>query len=406
MRVCVIGGGIAGAMLCWRLAQQPEVSEVLLAPGPAQPADATAVSGGSIRAFEIEPVQRALALESMAELSGDPVLARWAGFVGCGSVYVPRDPSGLPEAAAEINAVLGDSASLLDAQALRRGGWSGIGDEVVGILERQGGYLSPQQLRLAALADLAGRTERRFTLLENGYVTDLAPGSFTLNQTRLSFEVVVLATGAWTPTLLRQSGFDPAGLTTKGIQYTVHQATGALATSFVDDICDLFGKPVPGGVLLGLPTQAWGAPPTGLAADRQLSRSAAALAVSRFPALQLHSFSEPVTAVDCYAADGILDLRPVDGADGRLLTFTGGTGSAAKTVIAASRRAAERLGSQSHSPESHSPEPHLPGPRRQPAMRAQESVPDSPSGRTPALTAASMPPSGETSNTGRSSFPS
>lgn len=341
MRVCVIGGGLAGAMLAWRLAQQPVVGEVLLAPGPGSPQDATSASGGSIRGYELAAAQRRLAIDSMAELVSDPTLRDWAGYVCCGSVYVPADSTGLAEAVTEIEASLPGSASLLSAVELAERGWSGLDAGALGLLEAEGGYLSPQRLRQSVLADLAGRSRVRF--LAEGLVSELEPGEFTLAGERHRYDVVVLALGAWTPLVLREHGFDATGLRTKGIQYTIHQATGALPTTFVDDITDLFGKPVPGGVLLGLPTSAWDVPPLGLAADPALSAAAAELAVRRFPRLRLHSAAPPVAAVDCYAADGMLSLRPVEASEDRLFTFTGGTGSAAKTVLAASRRAAIQL---------------------------------------------------------------
>ncbi|MDQ2837259.1 MAG: FAD-binding oxidoreductase [Actinomycetota bacterium] len=340
MQVCVIGGGVAGAMLAWRLAQQPAV-ELVYAPGPASPADATAVSGGSIRCFEIEANQRGLAIDSMCELVADPVLRDWAGYTSCGSVYVPADSAGLAGAVTEIEASLPGSASLLDAAELTRRGWAGLDSTVVGLYENEAGYLSPQRLRQSVLADLAGRGRVRF--LTASPITELAAGQFTLAGERHSYDRVVLAAGAWTPWLLRQHGFAATGLRTKGIQYTIHQATGALPSTFVDDISDLFGKPVPGGVLLGLPTQAWDVRPNTLAPDLTLSQAAAALAVRRFPGLRLHAAAAPVTAVDCYAESGTLALRAVEGGQDRLFTFTGGTGSAAKTVLAASRRAAIQL---------------------------------------------------------------
>jgi glycine/D-amino acid oxidase-like deaminating enzyme len=338
MRVCVIGGGLAGSLLAWRLAQRD--CEVYLAAGPAGPADAPAVSGGSVRAYEVDPAQRSLALDSMAELAADARLAEWAGFVGCGSVYLPQNGDGLVDAAAEINAVLPGSASVLDAAELRAGGWAGLADDVLGILETQAGYLSPARLRRSVLADLA---QRRITVLEPGFVDELGDGMLVLNGQRHFFDVVVVAAGAWTPSLLSQTGHDPGGLTTKGIQYTIHQADGVPSTAFVDDISDLFGRPTPDGVLIGLPTQAWHVPPAGLPVDLELSARTAALAVSRLPGLRLHSASVPVTAVDCYAPDYLLALRPVAGSDGRLLSFSGGSGSSVKTVLAASNRAARVL---------------------------------------------------------------
>lgn len=343
MRIAIIGGGLAGSLLAWRLAQQPGDAELLLAPGPASAADATAASGGAVRAYEVNPEQRALALASMAELAADPVLRDWSGFSCCGSVYLPAagTAQNLAGVVAEINATLDGSAELVDADQLARDGWAGLTADRIGILERQAGYLSPEGFRRAVLADLAGR--RRVQLLSAGRVGELGPDGFTLAGERWRCDLTVLAAGAWTPSVLREAGFEAGDLTTKSIQYAIHQASGALSTTFVDDRSGLFGKPTPTGLLLGLPTTGWSAPPSGVPADLALAERAAALATSTFPGLRLHSVSPPVAAIDCYAESGLLALRPVAGADGRLFTFTGGSGSAAKTVLAASRRAAGQL---------------------------------------------------------------
>lgn len=340
MRVGIVGGGLAGSLLAWRLAQQPGVTEVRLAPG-APAADATAASGGAVRAYELKPAQRALALASMAELAADPVLRDWSGFTECGSVYLPAGQADLADAVTEINAMLPASASLVDAEQLASTGWAGLTPDRIGIAERQAGYLDPHRFRRSVLADLAGRS--RVRLLPAGQVSRLAPGSFDLAGERHSCDVVVLAAGAWTPAVLRQAGYDPGGLTTRSIQYTIWRASGALSTTFVDDDSGLFGKPAPEGLLLGLPTTGWAAPASGVPADEELAQRAAELATSTFPALRLHSAEPSVTAIDCYAESGLLELRPVPGADNRLLTFTGGSGSAAKTVLAASQRAAAAL---------------------------------------------------------------
>ncbi|HEU5269492.1 MAG TPA: FAD-binding oxidoreductase [Jatrophihabitans sp.] len=343
MRIGIVGGGLAGSLLAWRLAQQPGSAEVLLAPGPAGAADATAASGGAVRGYEVQPAQRALALASMAELTADDVLRQWSGFTDCGSVFLPAEAGAeLADVVEEINATLAGSARLVDAAELARDGWAGLTEDRIGIFERQAGYLDPDRFRRALLADLAGR--RRVALLPAGQVGELGPDGFTVAGERHRCDLVVLAAGAWTPAVLRAAGFDDGGLTTKSIQYAIHQVSGALPTTFVDDRSGLFGKPVPGGrLLLGLPTDGWSVPPSGVPADRELAARAAALATSTFPALRLHSALPPVAAIDCYAESGLLALRPVPGTGGRLVTFTGGSGSAAKTVLAASRRAAGQL---------------------------------------------------------------
>lgn len=322
---------MAGSLLAWRLAQRDVA--VTIAVGSAGVSDATGVSGGSVRAFEVDRAQRSLAIDSMAELLADPRLIEWAGYVECGSVYLPRTVDGV----ADIDATLPGSASVVDAAALRRAGWAGLDDTVVGVYERRAGYVSPAGLRRNVLADLA---QRRITLLNQGFVSEVGPGFVVSAGTQQQFDLVVVAAGAWTPGLLTESGFSAHGLTTKGIQYTLHQATGGPTTAFVDDLSDLFGRPTPDGLLLGLPTEAWGIAPTVPAPDPALSRRAAALASYRFPTLQLHSASTPATAVDCYAPDHLLALRPVTD---RLFSFSGGSGGSVKTALAASDRAAQQL---------------------------------------------------------------
>ncbi|HTZ42488.1 MAG TPA: FAD-binding oxidoreductase [Jatrophihabitans sp.] len=374
MQVCVIGGGLAGTLLAWRLAGQPGVGSVLLAPGVPGAADATAASGGNVRAFEVDPAQRQLALQSMAELASDARLRDWSGFTGCGSLYLPAKAAGLAAAVAGINAVLAGSASLVEAGQLAAAGWAGLAGDELAVRERCAGYLDPHRFRRSVLADLAGRA--RVELLPAGPVGELTAGGCTLAGRRYVFDLGVIATGAWTPAVLRASGLDTAGLATKSIQYAIHRATGAPPTGFVDDRTELFGRPLPGDrLLLGLPTGGWAADPAGVPVDEALSARAAELAITRFPALRLHAAERPVTAVDCYAESGLLQLRPVPETDGRLLTFTGGSGGAAKTALAASRRAATQLAGRGSSPAAP---PHHPvtlhEPELQPTLTERSSI--------------------------------
>ena len=213
---------------------------------------------------------------------------------------------------------------------------------MIAIAERQAGYLDPARLRARVLDDLAARGN--VTVLPTGSVTKVAPGEFQLNGTAHSCDVVVLATGAWTPALLREGGWDAGDLRTKAIQYTVHRTAGWLPQAFVDEQTGLYGKPTAdGGLLLGLPTEAWNVSPDAPGIDPALSRRAQELALSRFPQLRLVEAAEPVSAADCYCTSARLELRPVLGAQNRLLTYTGGSGGAAKTALAASQQAAIQL---------------------------------------------------------------
>jgi glycine/D-amino acid oxidase-like deaminating enzyme len=346
MHVSVVGGGLAGALLAWRLARQPDVDRVTMAPGAARRRDATAASGGLVRGYETEAVQRRLAIDSLTELLADERLRDWAGYTRTGSCYRPEDTASVRAGAAEVSAALPDSVSLLTGADLRDRGWAGDDlDEpgIVAVEERQAGYSDPERLRSCVLADLAGRGN--VELLADGAVTDLMPGSFTLAGTTYSADVVVLATGAWTPALLRAQGWDDAGLRTKAIQYTIFGINGRRPGTFVDEVTGLYGKPAGTGQLLGLPTQQWDVNPDGPELDLTLSQTVFELAQNRFPGLRLVTGAQPVAALDCYSTDFLLALRTVPETDDQLLTFTGGSGGAAKTALAASMRAAIQLAS-------------------------------------------------------------
>jgi glycine/D-amino acid oxidase-like deaminating enzyme len=351
MHVAVIGGGLAGALLAWRLAQQPDIDRVTIAPGAARGQDATAASGGAVRGYETEAVQRRLAIDSMVELLADDRLRDWAGYTESGSVYRPGDTASMEAGAAEVCAALPGSVRLLTAAELRERGWAGDdldSSAVAAVEERQAGYLDPERLRSRVLTDLAER--REVELLGDGAVTGLAPGSFTLAGMEHSADVLVLATGAWTPALLRAYGWDSAGLRTKAIQYTIFGINGWRPGTFVDEVSGLYGKPTGTRQLLGVPTQAWDVEPGGPEPDRALSNAVFELARSRFPRLRLVAGAQPVAALDCYSADSLLALRPVPGTGDQLFTFTGGSGGAAKTVLAASTRAAIQLASRAGTP--------------------------------------------------------
>lgn len=341
-----LGGGMAGALLAWRLARHPGVSRVSIAPGPAHGRDATAASGGAIRGFETGPAARRLAVDSMVELLGDDRLRDWAGYLESGSIYRPLRPAGLESAAAELSARLPGSVELLSAEQLHRRGWLMSPDELDGdgplaLAERQAGSVDPDRLRARVLADLAGR--RQVQVLDEGAVEQLAPGGFRLAGAAHSCDLLVLAAGAWTPALLRAAGWDSAGLSTKAIQYTVFGVDGWQPGAFVDEVSGLYGKAAKNGMLVGLPTQAWNIDPDAPPPDPALSQQVFELACSRFPRLRLQAGAQPVVAPDCYSADSLLALRPVAGTGGQVFTFTGGSGGAAKLALAASARAAGQL---------------------------------------------------------------
>jgi glycine/D-amino acid oxidase-like deaminating enzyme len=352
VRIRVVGGGLAGSALAWRLAQRPAVRVELMtgragstpaADAPVAPADATAASGGAVRAYDALPEQRELAIASLVELLASPVLREWAQYRETGFAYLRAplaDPAGeadLATAMAEIERELPGSAELTspaEAFGARDGGPGWAGDQtMVVIRERRAGCTSPHRLREAVLADLAARPQAE--------VRDDPLDALGTDPGR-GFDAVVLAVGAWTPGLLRASGLPADDYRTRSIQYTVYDTGPAQPPAFADERTGLYGLPTAdGGLLLGVPTTEWGAPP-GITPVTRLARHELAqeLADGCFPGLKLGSVRRRVGAADCYCDPPVLALREIGD---RVYTFTGGSGGCAKSVLAASRRAAQSL---------------------------------------------------------------
>jgi FAD dependent oxidoreductase len=351
VRIRVVGGGLAGSALAWRLAQRPGVRVELMtgrASSPAAAADATAASGGAVRAYDALPEQRELAIASLVELLASPVLREWAQYRETGFSYLREplaDPAGeadLSRAISEIERELPGSAELTspaEAFGARYGGPGWTGDEtMVVIRERRAGCTSPHRLREAVLADLAARPQAE--------VRDDPLDALGTDPGR-GFDAVVLAVGAWTPGLLRASGLSADGYRTRSIQYTVYDTGPAQPSAFADERTGLYGLPTAdGGLLLGVPTTEWDAPP-GITPVTRLARHELArhelalrLAGDCFPGLKLGSVRRRAGATDCYCDPPVLALREIGD---RVYTFTGGSGGCAKSVLAASRRAARSL---------------------------------------------------------------
>lgn len=344
MRACIVGGGLAGALLAWRLARAADGWDIELVLGGDRP-DATSASGGAVRAYEADPEQRRLATAGMVELLASRTLRRWADFRQVESVYLRRDGDGLAGAVAEIELLLPGSAGLAGPAELERRGWAGVHAGATAVLERLAGYVSPASLRAAVLTEDLLR--RRVSVREGplGAVTPLADGTVRCDvagEVR-THDLVVLAVGPWTPAVLAAAGLPAAGYRTKSIQYAVHRVGEWRPPQFVDEVTGLFGRPTAeGGLLLGLPTEQWGVGPDHPPVTPALGESAAGLARARFPGLRLGPAGRQVGSCDCYAADPGLALRRVADSHG-LFTFTGGAGGAAKTALAASHRAAVQL---------------------------------------------------------------
>jgi glycine/D-amino acid oxidase-like deaminating enzyme len=333
MRVLIVGTGLAGALLAERLHAGGLDVRLLGAGGT----DATAVSGGLVRAFEPDATAAALARRSLAELHADAHLRRVAGYRETGSVYLLPGPS---LSAADVPA----GAEVLDAvEVRRRFGFTGLPADTVGVYERRAGYLSPDRLRHAVLARLeaAGVPAR-----EPATVTAASPdGELRLADGRRRHGVVVLATGAGTPALVRASGL-PMAFRTKHIQVGRYPAAGPEQPAFVDETSGLYGRTDGTGfVLLGVPSPHWDVAASGPPTDPDVEATVRVTAAHRLPGVVAGPAARIVSAADCYlpSAAGDPEGLALRALGPGLWTFTGGSGAAAKIALSASRVAAAEL---------------------------------------------------------------
>ncbi|MFV2114310.1 FAD-dependent oxidoreductase [Micromonospora sp. LOL_025] len=332
--VAVVGAGLAGSLLALRLAEQLGGRHVELYIGTATPGrDATAVSGGLVRGFETDLDQCRLAADSLAELRRDPALADAAGYQQSSAYYFLRPGINPDRQLAVLDDTLGGSARLAPAgQVARALGLAPRPEGTFAVVERHAGHINTDALRRHAVT----RAARSGVRLHHEAVTSIGAGpTVTVGDIARQHDVVVVAAGAWTGALV------PVPLRTRRIQYGVYALARPHLGCFVDDVSTLYGRShAAGSVLLGVATSAWGAVPGDdrpdpVYVDRVSEVARAVLGLDgRLPSPQWSA-----AGVDCFADEGGLRLRAVDDIPG-VFSFTGGAGSAAKSVLASSRLAA------------------------------------------------------------------
>jgi glycine/D-amino acid oxidase-like deaminating enzyme len=346
MRIAIVGAGVAGALLALRLRQAPQIVVDVFAGDLPTHADATGASGGLVRGYEPDIGLTHLATDSLAELRASATLREWSDYREVGSVYLlagGTDPSASVET---VDHKLPGSATVMSRRELTAAfPFRDLPDTTIGVVERHAGYLSPARLRAAVLAELAARGTRvRRHRVDAVTAGPEGPAVRASGAGRIRYDVVVVAAGAWTRRLLLGSGLGDGGLRTKQIQYSLPRfPNGAPAGlgAFVDDTTGLYGRPDgPGSFLLGLPCDRWDVEPDAVVPDLALAGQVAAHAHRRFDTLIAPGLAErTVASFDCYHDPPGLALRPCD-TTASLYTFTGGSGGAAKTVLATSRTAA------------------------------------------------------------------
>jgi glycine/D-amino acid oxidase-like deaminating enzyme len=346
--VCVVGGGIAGSLLAWRLASEPDVARVDLLLGAAFRGlqDATATSAGVVRGFDPDVRVSYLATESLIELYSDPRLRRWAEYEEVGSLYIRTAEPPSPQLS-HLERTLPGSADLVGARRLRGRGWGGLPETVTGVFEWRAGRISPSALRSELLhelfrcrcADVLTASLAKLTVSDAGSVRcDL------LGASSREYDVVVIAAGRWTGVLLQASGLEPTDLQTKSIECSVWETRGWRPPAFVDETSGLYGTPLGRDqMLLGVPVEHWNVDPDWPPENPESRNEVTSWAARRLPSIRLGDLKRRVISADCYGPARTLSLDPVADTRGCVHTFAGGSGGSIKTALAASRRAAAQM---------------------------------------------------------------
>ncbi len=338
VRVGIVGAGIAGASLAWRLASEHTGVRVHLFTGESNGvSDATQLSGGLFRGFELDPLPCQDASASLCELLASPVLRQWAGYTEIGSVYLVPDGPPPSELTDTVHAAVPGSLRLMDVDEVSaRYGFRGLPARTVAVHERRAGFVSPARLRSALVADAV----RRGVVAEPVAVTEVTdgPGCRLADGRIVRCDAVVVAAGRWTGSVLAASGLPRWPLRTKRIQYGLYPYRGFALPAFVDETSGLYGRGTPDGhVLLGIPDRRWDLAAEDRMPDAELAARVAAVAATRLDPDRLGPAQRFVVGADSYHPQPGLRLRRVAQA---VYTFAGGSGGSVKTALAAGRSAA------------------------------------------------------------------
>ncbi|WP_436732086.1 FAD-dependent oxidoreductase [Streptomyces sp. URMC 125] len=272
--VLVVGSGVVGSAVAAELTRSG-LSVVIASPGPEAPS-ATAWSGGLVRAYDPDPVVRALAVRSHLLLWGaSPERASACGFHRTGSLVL-LGPGDLPEAERGLRNLhdAGIEAELLTPAAVR-GRWPDLrlGEEVAGaVWEPGGGYADPS----ATAAMYRTRAVRYGASLPAcGPVLALAPHRCGVEAVTAAGTVTarcaVVAAGSGTSPLLGDRlrlGPNAPAPRTKRIRYAFFDCSDRRLPAVNDLTTGVWGRPhldagAAGSHLIGCPVEEWDVPAEG-----------------------------------------------------------------------------------------------------------------------------------------------
>ncbi|WP_329074828.1 FAD-dependent oxidoreductase [Streptomyces niveus] len=362
----VLGGGMVGRAAAAELAEAG--ASVVLVDDGTPGSSASAVSGGLVRAFELDEGERNLACEAFLALWGRPELATAHGFRRTGALVLlgPADVAKAAVSVSELNK-LGVSAEMVSVSGLRSR-WPDLRTAGLAgaVWEPGAGYVRGpvamaallDRARLAGVRVLPRHRVDSLTADTDGtaVLTWSAVGEGDRGDDRdsdrdsdraaahgeLRVDVALVAAGCATPSLLGDRWPADRPAASKLIRYGIFELGGRRLPTVVDGVTGSWARPDGvDGLLAGFPLAApWNAPaaPATIPDDRQVRWIRDGLS-PRLPFLAEASLLTGSSGTDLFVDGGLPALGPLPGLP-HTVVAAGWSGAGFKTAPAAARRAA------------------------------------------------------------------
>ncbi|MEU8889799.1 FAD-dependent oxidoreductase [Streptomyces sp. NPDC048442] len=349
--IAVLGGGMVGRAAAAELAEAG--ASVVLVDDGAPGSSASTVSGGLIRAFELDKGERILACEAFLALWGRPELATAYGFRRTGALVL-LGPADLEKAAAAVTELhkLNIPAELVSVSGLNRR-WPDLRTAgIAGAVWEPGAGYARGTVAMAALLDRARLAGVR--VLSQHRVDSLTAGPdgtavLTCSGARgsdparrqLRADIAVVAAGCATPALLGDRWPADRPAASKLIRYGIFESGGRRLPTIVDAVTGAWARPDGSdGLLAGYPLDGWNAPaaPATIPNDQQVRWIRHGLS-SRLPFLGEAKLLTGSSGTDLFIDGGLPALGPLPGLPPTVVA-AGWSGAGFKTSPAAARRAA------------------------------------------------------------------
>lgn len=344
--VAVIGAGLSGSLAARELAQSGFAVTVFDSQ-PQGSINATNVSGGLVRAFDLDPGQRADAASVV--YGANSVRGRGSGFVRAGALVSGVDPGEATDFVGGFAAEHGFEARVMSAEDVRGRFGIELPPESVSVFEPGAGFLSPRKVASFALRVASGvGAVVRFSSPVASVTTSANCVSLSVAGQREpeEFDYAVVALGAWmSGSSLGIDGMLPSRV--MAIQVVcVTRPYGVHHPTLFDYDSGVYAAPIsPGVSLIGLTTGEHYdtiSDPGLRRADPAHVTETLSRAVDRLPWVSSASVVRVIRGFDGVVEPGTAGTTSL-GEDGRIMMVRPWNGAGVKHALSAARQLREAL---------------------------------------------------------------